>query len=190
MSIQALSPVLLITGFSADTQPYDLFILFGVYGDCIYVIMSPDRLQAWIELSSGHQAQQAQRALHGVPLFGRLLSVQNSNLPSISSLQPTETTPELALNCMNSPLHRFRGGTNSRNERHVCNPTSSLHVSNLPNVTAVSDLVTFFQAHNCNVSLDDIIVANGRDNMRLMSVLLYSLCFCHWFFLLCVDSLL
>jgi RNA recognition motif-containing protein len=60
------------------------------------------------------------------------------NLPH-SSIGPSEISKDYT----NSPAHRFRR-PGSRNEKHICGPSTSLHISNLPDNVNPEDVKDFF----------------------------------------------
>jgi len=126
-------------------NPDMLFTLFGVYGDVIRIkILWNKKDTALIQFATPQQAALARTHLDKVELIDRKLSIivsKNKEVappPAVCKFQ-NDTTRDYS----DSPLHRFSRPGN-RNERHVAAPSSSLHVSNLPDDVSPEDLKLFF----------------------------------------------
>lgn len=125
--------------------PDNLFTLFGVYGDVLRVkILWNKKDTAFIQFATSQQAALARTHLDKVELIDRKISVivsKNKEItppPAVPKFQ-NDTTRDYT----DSPLHRFSRPGN-RNERHVSAPSTSLHVSNLPDEANPDDLKLFF----------------------------------------------
>jgi len=140
--------VVLVNGLIADQVTCDhLFTLFGVYGDVHRVkIMWNKKETALVQFSNPGGAQTAIKNLDKCELFGSELSVIPSKNPQIS-LPPVNSkyddSTHLTKSYEESKLHRFKKA-GSRNEKHICAPAESLHLSNLPEGTTEEELMDLF----------------------------------------------
>lgn len=174
--------VLLVNNLIPDIIDADkLFILFGVYGDVLRVkIMYANQSTALIQYVTPQQASIAQQNLDGITLYGSQLSVTLSKHNEVK-LPAQHTQPIikhdsngeshqiiLTKDYTNSPAHRFRW-QNSKNARHVCAPTNSLHVSNLASNLTESDIYHYF-----NSELHPVInITLFTSNNKTMSFIRY-----------------
>jgi polypyrimidine tract-binding protein 1 len=131
-----------------DITPYDLFILFGVYGDVHRVkILFEKRDSALIEFATPHQASIALKYLNNQKLRGRemklkLSKYQKVNLPK----DKTQDTHNLTEDYTNHHLHRFRK-QGSKNYQNIYQPSDVLHLSNIPDGTSETQLTDLFKPH-------------------------------------------
>merc|ERR1719230_219959 len=151
---QNLSPVLCVSNLPhnqpevTDITPYDLFILFGVYGDVHRVkILYEKRDSALIEFATPQQAGTALKYLNNMKLRGRemklkLSKYQKVNLPKDKS----QDTHNLTEDYSNHHLHRFRK-QGSKNYQNIYQPSDVLHLSNIPEGTGENVITDLFQPH-------------------------------------------
>lgn len=151
---QNLSPVLCVSNLPhgqpdiSDITPYDLFILFGVYGDVHRVkILYEKRDSALIEFATPPQAGTALKYLNNMKLRGRemklkLSKYQKVNLPKDKS----QDTHNLTEDYSNHHLHRFRK-QGSKNYQNIYQPSDVLHLSNIPEGTVESVITDLFCPH-------------------------------------------
>lgn len=129
----------------------NLFILFGVVGDVHRVkILYNKQSCALIQYARPDQASNAKQFLDNVTIYGSTISVQLSKHSEVS-VAPANgkfAVSELTQDYTESKLHRFKI-PGSKNERHVCGPSSQLYVSNLPADTTDEELVALFENHGC-----------------------------------------
>jgi len=145
--------VLLVNGLPEGKVTCDmLFTLFGVYGDVVRVkILWNKKDTALVQFAHPNQAAVARSNLDKVEFLDGKLSVHSSKNKEIQPpLSSNKFTEETTKDYTNSPLHRF-SKPGSRNERHICPPSSSIHVSNLPDEITVEDLKQFFAAEDSKV---------------------------------------
>lgn len=151
---QNMSPVLCVSNLPhnqpevTDITPYDLFILFGVYGDVHRVkILYEKRDSALIEFATPQQAGTALKYLNNMKLRGRemklkLSKYQKVNLPKDKS----QDTHNLTEDYSNHHLHRFRK-QGSKNYQNIYQPSDVLHLSNIPEGTAETVITDLFKPH-------------------------------------------
>jgi hnRNP-L/PTB/hephaestus splicing factor len=139
--------VLLVNKLPTENVTTDiLFTLFGVYGNVMRVkILYNKKDTAFVQFQTVEQATTARQYLDKVELFGQTIYVSTSrnkevSLPPLNSkFEPSQLTKDYS----DSKLHRFRM-PNSKNAKHVCAPSSSLHISGLPEGTTDEQLESFF----------------------------------------------
>lgn len=149
-----MSPVLCVSNMAhgqpdqQDITPYDLFILFGVYGDVHRVkILYEKRDSALVEFATPAQASIALKYLNNQKLRGRemklkLSKYQKVNLPKDKS----QDTHNLTEDYTNHHLHRFRK-QGSKNYQNIYQPSDVLHLSNIPDGTTEEIITTLFRPH-------------------------------------------
>ncbi|KAL3076461.1 hypothetical protein niasHT_039950 [Heterodera trifolii] len=128
------TPVVLVSNLDeAAVTPDQLFLLFGVYGDVIRVkILFNKKNNALIQYSDVQQAQLAIQHLDKVKWNGKNMRVTASK--HIVVQMPKEGQPDAGLTkeFTNSSLHRFKK-PGSKNYMNIYPPSSTLHLSNIPN---------------------------------------------------------
>lgn len=137
-----------LTGIGRNLSIDELFTITCVYADVLRIEMSSSTGSAWLEVASESQAERAAKSLHGLQfrdseLRASVLQVSSGRIPSSDAY---------IRDFSGSSLHRFRGGLNSRNEKHVCPPSSSLHISNLADAVDESILSAFLSSPDFQVS--------------------------------------
>jgi hnRNP-L/PTB/hephaestus splicing factor len=128
-----------------------LFTLFGVYGDVMRVkIFWNKKDSALVQFRDPLQAAAARNHLSGVDFLGQKLIVTPSKNAQIKLQSSSKFTEETTKDYSDSKLHRF-SKPGSRNERHICAPSTSLHVSNLPQDVNLEELRQYFSADDSKV---------------------------------------
>jgi len=142
------TPVLYVRGINNQVTCDHLFVLFGVYGDVERVkILPPPKSAAMIEFTNPYGSGVALQYLsRGCPLYGSTLSVSRSKHYNINT--PRSDSGEFSTDGQfkdfhNSPLHRFKRA-GSKNYNHICAPSKSLHVSNIPGSATEDDIRNLF----------------------------------------------
>ncbi|XP_039266692.1 polypyrimidine tract-binding protein 3-like isoform X2 [Styela clava] len=125
--------VLHVSNLNQDmVTPQVLFILFGVYGDCIRVkILYQKKDSALVQMNDGTQAQLALRHLNGVKLFGKQMHVVLSKHSQVQMPREGQEAANLTQDYTNSSLHRFKK-PGSKNFQNIYPPSQVLHLSNIP----------------------------------------------------------
>lgn len=109
--------------------------------------------EALVQFRTIEQAAVARSHISGTTLFGNRLRVNESSVQLIKlpTHVPGETSPEhfevlqrLTQDYSGSLLHRFR---TERHVQHICPPSNTIHVSNIPVALPQDDLVRLFSAH-------------------------------------------
>jgi hnRNP-L/PTB/hephaestus splicing factor len=143
------SVLLVINLPEGKINPDMLFTLFGVYGDVLRVkILYNKKDTALIQFATPQQASLARQHLDKIELIDKKISVvisKNKEVqpPPVVAKFQNDTTRDYT----DSPFHRFSRPGN-RNERHVCAPSQSLHISNLPDYVTVDDLKLLFTSNS------------------------------------------
>merc|ERR1719265_1097129 len=115
-------------------DPNKLFILFGVYGDVIRVkVLYNKKDHALIQMATPQQAQYAVTYLNGVTVHDQSIMVSHSKHSSVALPRPgtEQEAGVLTKDFTSSPLHRYKN-PGSKNYHHICPPSQTLHLSNLP----------------------------------------------------------
>jgi RNA recognition motif-containing protein len=127
------TPVVLVSNLDdRKTTPDHIFTLFGVYGDVEKVKVLPTKRDtALVQFANIQGAETCLQFLRkGVPLFGGQLHIQRSKHFNINSPTNNDPDSELFRSYYNSSYHRFRHA-GSKNLEHICEPSRTLHVSNV-----------------------------------------------------------
>jgi len=128
-------------------SPEQLFMLFGVYGDVQRVkILFQKKSSALVQIADSNQANQVRRHLHGVKFYGRPLNILISRHQQVQLPKDGLDVENLTKDYQNSPLHRFKK-PGSKNFQNIFNPSSVLHLSNLPADVTEDDLREMFNEH-------------------------------------------
>jgi len=162
--------VLLVNNLDPEKANVDaIFTLFGVYGDVTKVkILYNNKSTALVQFSTPAQASAAKSFLHQVEWNGKKLFVIFSKNPNISLPPANPKFPSVGLtkDFSGSPLHRYRR-PGSRNEKHICAPSPSLHVSNLPEDPNVEEIKSFFSQHDEKV--EAVKIFGVKTNMAIVT---------------------
>jgi hnRNP-L/PTB/hephaestus splicing factor len=133
--------VLLVSNLDQDSVTcYDLFILFGVYGNVVRVKIlynKPDN--ALLQMSDSQQAQTALVNLNNMMLHGRTLRIVHSKHQQVQMPKEGQEAANLTKDYSNSPLHRFKK-PGSKNFNNLFPPSATLHLSNIPGEILEEDL--------------------------------------------------
>lgn len=160
--------VLLVNKLHPEKTTCDqLFTLFGVYGNVIRVkILFQKKETAMVQFSSPQHASVARMHLNGVELHGQPIVVTTSKASEVAL--PASNAPEDAhrftKDYVTSKLHRFKYA-GSKNERHICAPVASLHVSNLPDGITEDELRNLFEQEAKVLSVNIF----GKEGQRKMA---------------------
>eukprot|EP01061_Rhynchopus_euleeides_P004942 TRINITY_DN1416_c0_g1_i1.p1 TRINITY_DN1416_c0_g1~~TRINITY_DN1416_c0_g1_i1.p1 ORF type:complete len:769 (+),score=294.70 TRINITY_DN1416_c0_g1_i1:214-2307(+) len=125
------SPVVLVSNVPTERgiTCRCLFNLFSTCGDVLKVkILHNNRETALIEFRNSNQAMLARQNLNWVNLFGKALRVTASSKTTVTM---PDSGGELNEDFSHSDLHRFKK-PGSRNFNHIHQPSSMLHISNIP----------------------------------------------------------
>ena len=124
LATRVATPVIIVSGFSpGSVTPDELFKLFGVYGNILRVkIMWRRQDTALIQYMHPMCANFAKLYLHGVPLAGKLLKVNNSSHFIVNIPQAGQPGEQLTQDYTSSLLHRFPSLQPSL-YAHLCPPT-------------------------------------------------------------------
>lgn len=126
-------------------NPDALFTLFGVYGDILKVkIMYNRRDNALMQFKCYEQAFNAVSKMDKVKLFDKVISVGLSKFPEIQI--PIKNDGGLAKDYSTSPLHRFKK-PGSKNFFNIFAPNSTLHLSNISQMTSQDQVQELFAKH-------------------------------------------
>lgn len=125
--------VLHVSNLNQDmVTPQALFILFGVYGDCIRVkILYQKKDSALVQMNDATQAQLALRHLNGLKLYGKQMHVVLSKHNQVQMPREGQEAANLTQDYTNSSLHRFKK-PGSKNFQNIYPPSQVLHLSNIP----------------------------------------------------------
>jgi hnRNP-L/PTB/hephaestus splicing factor len=128
------------------TTPHALFVLFGVYGDVVRVkILYNKRDSALIQFKEPQQIHTAIANLNGVTLYGKKIHVTLSKHSTVQMPQAGSNEDALTEDYANSPLHRFKvKKPGSKNYQNIFPPSSTLHLSNIPEVVDEDYIKTLF----------------------------------------------
>uniref|UniRef100_A0A8C2LHI6 RRM domain-containing protein n=1 Tax=Cricetulus griseus TaxID=10029 RepID=A0A8C2LHI6_CRIGR len=111
-----------------------LFILFGVYGDVLWVkILFNNKENALVQMADGSQAQRSLRII--------LSKHQSVQLPR-EGQEDQGVTKDYG----SSPLHRFKK-PGSKNFQNIFPPSPTLHLSNIPPSVSEDDLKNLFSSN-------------------------------------------
>lgn len=138
---QSNQSVLLVSNLDQESVScYDLFILFGVYGNVVRVKIlynKPDN--ALLQMSDNIQAQTALVNLNNMMLHGRQLRIVHSKHQQVQMPKDGQEAAKLTQDYSNSPLHRFKK-PGSKNFQNLYPPSATLHLSNIPGEILEEDL--------------------------------------------------
>ncbi|XP_008305626.1 polypyrimidine tract-binding protein 2 isoform X1 [Cynoglossus semilaevis] len=139
------SGVLLVSNLNDEmVTPQSLFTLFGVYGDVQRVkILYNKKDSALIQMSDANQAQLAMSHLNGQKMYGKIIRVTLSKHQSVALPRDGLDDQGLTKDYANSPLHRFKK-PGSKNFQNIFPPSSTLHLSNIPQDVTEDDLRLLF----------------------------------------------
>ncbi|CAL8276892.1 unnamed protein product [Lota lota] len=145
LSGSGVSGVLLASNLNDEmVTPQSLFTLFGVYGDVQRVkILFNKKDSALIQLSDGNQAQLAMSHLNGQKVFGKVMRVTLSKHQTVALPREGLDDQLLTKDFSGSPLHRFKK-PGSKNFQNIFPPSSTLHLSNIPEGVSEEDLRLLF----------------------------------------------
>jgi hnRNP-L/PTB/hephaestus splicing factor len=131
---------------------YDLFILFGVYGNVLRVkVLYNKKDNALLQMSDGQQAETAMMHLNNrVMLHGRQLRIIKSKHQHVQMPKDGQEGANLTQDYTNSPLHRFKK-PGSKNFQNIHPPSETLHLSNIPLEVNDQQLKEKFQQTGSNV---------------------------------------
>jgi len=125
--------VLLVSNLDPDRITcYDLFILFGVYGDVTRVkILYNKKDNALLQMSDNTQAQRAMGYLNNKVLHDRPLRIVLSKHQQVQLPKDGQEAANLTKDFTNHSLHRYKK-PNSKNFQNINPPNETLHLSNIP----------------------------------------------------------
>uniref|UniRef100_A0A8C5BN69 Polypyrimidine tract-binding protein 2-like n=1 Tax=Gadus morhua TaxID=8049 RepID=A0A8C5BN69_GADMO len=116
----------------------------GVYGDVQRVkILFNKKDSALIQLSDGNQAQLAMSHLNGQKVFSKVMRVTLSKHQTVALPREGLDDQLLTKDFSGSPLHRFKK-PGSKNFQNIFPPSSTLHLSNIPEGVSEEDLRLLF----------------------------------------------
>eukprot|EP00455_Lapot_gusevi_P016252 TRINITY_DN1833_c0_g1_i3.p1 TRINITY_DN1833_c0_g1~~TRINITY_DN1833_c0_g1_i3.p1 ORF type:complete len:402 (-),score=176.72 TRINITY_DN1833_c0_g1_i3:310-1515(-) len=146
------TPVLLVSGLNPDVcTPQDIQILFGVYGDVMRVkILYNKQDTALVQFATSQQARTALENLNHIEMFGKDLTLKPSKYREVEL--PRDGGPRgvdnkvLTMDFSDMPVHRFKI-PNSKNERHICSPNPTIHLSNLSESVTEEQLNELFSQY-------------------------------------------
>ncbi|XP_046883352.1 polypyrimidine tract-binding protein 2-like [Hypomesus transpacificus] len=140
-----VSGVLLASNLNEEMiTPHSLFTLFGVYGDVQRVkILYNKKDSALIQLADGNQAQLAMSHLNGQKMYGKIIRVALSKHQTVALPRDGLDDQGLTKDFSNSPLHRFKK-PGSKNFQNIFPPSSTLHLSNIPEDVTEEDISLLF----------------------------------------------
>uniref|UniRef100_A0A8C5BD04 Polypyrimidine tract-binding protein 2-like n=1 Tax=Gadus morhua TaxID=8049 RepID=A0A8C5BD04_GADMO len=115
-----------------------------VYGDVQRVkILFNKKDSALIQLSDGNQAQLAMSHLNGQKVFSKVMRVTLSKHQTVALPREGLDDQLLTKDFSGSPLHRFKK-PGSKNFQNIFPPSSTLHLSNIPEGVSEEDLRLLF----------------------------------------------
>uniref|UniRef100_A0A3P8VEQ2 Polypyrimidine tract binding protein 2b n=1 Tax=Cynoglossus semilaevis TaxID=244447 RepID=A0A3P8VEQ2_CYNSE len=115
-----------------------------VYGDVQRVkILYNKKDSALIQMSDANQAQLAMSHLNGQKMYGKIIRVTLSKHQSVALPRDGLDDQGLTKDYANSPLHRFKK-PGSKNFQNIFPPSSTLHLSNIPQDVTEDDLRLLF----------------------------------------------
>lgn len=125
--------VLLVSNLDPERiKCYDLFILFGVYGNVVRVkILYNKKDNALLQMSDNQQAQTAMVNLNNKVLHERQLRIVLSKHQQVQMPKDGQEAANLTQDYTNSALHRFKK-PGSKNFQNIHPPSETLHLSNIP----------------------------------------------------------
>eukprot|EP00026_Physarum_polycephalum_P002718 Phypoly_transcript_02726.p1 GENE.Phypoly_transcript_02726~~Phypoly_transcript_02726.p1 ORF type:complete len:556 (+),score=101.07 Phypoly_transcript_02726:920-2587(+) len=140
------SPVVIVSGLNEEqVTPDSIFTLFGVYGDVLKVkILFTKKDTALVQLATPQQADTVIANLNGATMYGKPIRINYSKHATIMipSNHPNEENVQFTKEYVGSPLHRFRNP--NMVIKHICPPSSTLHVSSIPPAVAENELRDLF----------------------------------------------
>jgi len=144
--------VLLVSNLDEEqTDPDNLFILFGNYGDVQRVkIMFNKKDTALVQMSNAQQALLAMTNLDKVRLYDKIIRVVHSKHGAVQLPARGQDDGGLTKDYGNSPLHRFKK-PHSKNFNNICPPSNILHLSNIPETVEDADIQQAFEDEGLNV---------------------------------------
>ncbi|KAL0486376.1 hypothetical protein AKO1_001966, partial [Acrasis kona] len=166
------NPVVLVSNIDKRTTINQLFTLMGVYGDVAKIKIIHNKPDSALVQFMNNQGADTCLALlrSGVPLFDGKLNISRSKHYSIN-YQSNEFDDRLYKNFTNSIYHRFKHSS-SKNLDHICEPSRTLHVSNVNGCTTEEELQKVFEKHGKveNVRFFGNKKLSGRDEKKMASV--------------------
>jgi len=145
-----------------EVSPYDLFKLFGSFGDVHRVkIMFNSRNTAFIQMSSITDVQNLLRHLQGVEFMGQKLALVKSRIPSINLPYHAEASEGLTQDFTFSEEHRF-GDIRAKNRRYICKPSNVVHIANLPRNFSKFDCEEEFSSFSAIDNSIKVIMNKGK----------------------------
>jgi len=166
--------VLLVHNLNQEKiNPDVLSVLFGVYGDVLRVkILFKKKDTALVQFATAAQAARSRRYLDKLTLYGNEMSIISSKHTSITLPSPNSKFDhlgeELCKDYTKSRQHRFQI-PNSRNEQHISPPSSTLHLSGLPEDVSEDELTNLFSDDSIGESLNGIKIFGKNRQMALVS---------------------
>jgi len=144
--------VLLVSNLDEEqTEPENLFILFGNYGDVQRVkIMFNKKDTALVQMTNAQQALLAMTNLDKVRLYDKIIRVVHSKHGAVQLPARGQDDGGLTKDYGNSPLHRFKK-PHSKNFNNICPPSNVLHLSNIPETVEDADIQQAFEDEGLNV---------------------------------------
>lgn len=128
-------------------DPDAIFTLFGVYGIVLRVkILFNKKDTALVQFSDPIQAQNAISSLDGAMWNGKNMKVSISKHATVQL--PRETLPDawMTKDFSNSLQHRAKN-PNAKTYNNVYPPTSTLHLSNVPETVSADELTDMFSQY-------------------------------------------
>uniref|UniRef100_A0A8C5A2Z3 Polypyrimidine tract-binding protein 2-like n=1 Tax=Gadus morhua TaxID=8049 RepID=A0A8C5A2Z3_GADMO len=143
LSGSGVSGVLLASNLN-DEVHHALCVCVCVYGDVQRVkILFNKKDSALIQLSDGNQAQLAMSHLNGQKVFSKVMRVTLSKHQTVALPREGLDDQLLTKDFSGSPLHRFKK-PGSKNFQNIFPPSSTLHLSNIPEGVSEEDLRLLF----------------------------------------------
>merc|ERR1719509_202376 len=133
---QGQSVLLVLNLDEEQTEPENLFILFGNYGD--------------VQRVNAQQALLAMTNLDKVRLYDKIIRVVHSKHGAVQLPARGQDDGGLTKDYGNSPLHRFKK-PHSKNFNNICPPSNVLHLSNIPETVEDADIQQAFEDEGLNV---------------------------------------
>lgn len=144
--------VLLVSNLDEEqTEPDNLFILFGNYGDVQRVkIMFNKKDTALVQMTNPQQALLAMTNLDKVRLYHKIIRVVHSKHGAVQLPARGQDDGGLTKDYGNSQLHRFKK-PHSKNFNNICPPSNVLHLSNIPETVEDADIQQAFEDEGLTV---------------------------------------
>lgn len=139
--------VLLVSNLNSEKITcYDLFILFGVYGNVVRVkILFNKKDNALLQMSDIQQSETAMNYLKDKIVHGKPLRIIRSKHQHVQMPKEGQEAANLTQDYTNSPLHRFKK-PGSKNFQNIHPPSETLHLSNIPQDVTEQELREKFEA--------------------------------------------